>query len=185
MTPVDLSAWFVYAILCGGWDVGSNIGDALSLLESQGTCPDSEVAYKNINPRNITATAKADAANYKILIGAPLTSFAEMMTATQMGMPGNFSIRVGANFNKLDSDGVPGHSIGPGNHAVTFGIGAKKAKNGEWLIKCQNSWNTSWGLGGYFWIRESSIAGQMGFEAYCVQAVATNPSDARKLPKAA
>lgn len=177
MSRESLSAWYVYAILCNGVDSGSNIGDALTLLSKQGTCLDSSVPYSTINPRALSAASKVEAGRFKLEIGSALASFNDMMMATQAGRPGNYSIRVGNSFNNLDSEGVPGYSSGYGNHAVTFGIGARKMKNGQWKIKWQNSWGSSWGQGGYAWVTARAIDGQPGFEAYCVEAPQDDPSD--------
>ncbi len=183
-THFDLSAWFVYAILCNGIDRGSNIGDALSLLSKQGTSLDASVPYATINPGRIPSPARTEASRFRVEIGAPLRNFADMMSATQANKPGNFSICVGGSFNRLDSDGCVGYSPGWGNHAVTFGLGAKKSKSGEWLIKCQNSWAERWGLNGFFYIRAQHVDRQSMFEAYCVGVAAEDLQDPLKPPVA-
>jgi len=170
MTPVKLSPWYIYAKLCRGIDNGSNIGDALKLLQTEGTCRFESVPYGTINPGRISPEAEQEAKNYRIEIGTPLTSFAEMMSATQRLQPFNFSIRVGGNFNNLDADGCPPVAVGPGNHAVCGGLGAKKMRNGKWAILWLNSWTDGWGDGGYAWVHEGHIAHQSYFEAYAVEA---------------
>lgn len=181
-TPVDLSPWFVYAILCNGWDSGSNIGDALKLLSTQGTCLFGSVPYATINPRSLSKASYTEAENYKIEIGEPALSFAELMSLTQIRTPFNYSIRVGSSFNNLDAEGCPPVSSGAGNHAVCGGIGAKRMKNGKWKIKWQNSWTTQWGLGGFAWFHEGHIARQSYFEAYGVRAAIDTPGDPTNPP---
>jgi hypothetical protein len=178
----DLSAWMVYAILCGGVDSGSSIGEALDLLEKTGTCLDATVPHGTINPRRLSAQAKAEAPRFRIELGDALDSFDAMMTACQLRRPFNASICVGGSFNDLDSDGCPPVARGAGNHAVCGGIGARKARNGEWLIKFQNSWTTGWGLGGYFWYRRAHWELQRYAEAYEVLAASSDPSDPTKPP---
>jgi len=186
-THVPLSGWFVYAILCNGVDRGSNIGDALDLLSKTGTCKDGSVTYATINPRRLTAEARAEATNYRIEIGETLPDFASIMTAVQFRRSGNFSIKAGPNFDAssldaIGSDGVVGYSRGAGNHAVAFVPAAKKLANGDWAIKFQNSWGTKWGRAGFAWFTERHIAGQSYFEAYSVVATTDTPDDASNPP---
>lgn len=183
-TPVKLSPWFVYSILCGGWDQGSNIGDALRLLSEKGTCRYEAVPYATINPNRLTAANYEEAKNFKIEIGNPARSFAELMTLTQRRTPSNFSIHVGNGFDNLDSEGCPPARSGAGNHAVMGGIGAKKMKNGRWAIKWQNSWGTRWGQSGYAWFHEGHIANQSYFESYGVSATVDTPGDPTNPPLA-
>jgi len=169
-TPVKLSPWYVYAKLCGGIDAGSNIGDALRLLQSEGTCRFESVPYGTINPRRIPDQAEKEAAGFKIEIGRPLTTFAEMMSAAQLLRPFNFSIRVGGGFNNLDADGCPPVAFGPGNHAVCGGLGAKRMRNGKWAFLWLNSWTPGWGDGGFAWVHEGHFVHQSYFEAYDIEA---------------
>jgi hypothetical protein len=179
---VNLSAWFVYSILCGGWDRGSNILDALALLSAQGTCPETDMAYGEINPKRITAAAKTSAARFKLEAGSSLKTWPEIMTAVQLLRPLNLSIQVGNAFNNLDSEGVPGASRGPGNHAVCVGFGAKKSAKHGWLVKMWNSWGTVWGLNGFCWLGQAHTDGVSYFEAYDVMTAADDPTDPTNPP---
>jgi hypothetical protein len=179
---VALSAWYVYAILCGGWDRGSNILDALALLSAQGTCPETDMTYGEINPKRITAAAKTSAARFKLEAGTSLKTWPEIMTAVQLLRPLNLSIQVGNAFNNLDSEGVPGASRGPGNHAVCVGFGAKKSAKHGWLIKMWNSWGTVWGLNGFCWLGQAHTDGVSYFEAYDVMTAADDPTDPTNPP---
>lgn len=173
---VDLSAWAIYATLCGGWDRGSSISEALTLLKQRGTCPDSFLPHGTINPSRITQAAAAEFPRFKIEIGYSLTGFDEMMAATQLRQPFNFSISVNTGFNQLDADGCPQNQPGDNNHAVTGGLGAKRGKNGEWMILCQNSWSTQWGLNGRFYIKRRNVGGRY-FDAYTVVAISADPKN--------
>jgi hypothetical protein len=179
---VDLSAWLIYADLCGGVDRGSSIGEALKLLQEKGTCTDVRVPWRTINPRAIGPDARAECPRFRIEVGKMQSDFAQLMTATQLRRPGNFSIFVGRGFNDLDADGCPPAVRGMGNHAVTYGLGAKKSASHGWLIKCQNSWSAGWGKGGYFWIHEGHLKNQAFFEAYEVMAAYADPQDPHKPP---
>jgi hypothetical protein len=184
MQYAALSGWYPYAILCNGVDEGSMIDEALALGRKKGNAREQFVKYGTIDPRQLSAEAHADAANYRILAGEmvdPENAFVEMMATTQRFGTGDYSLRVGANFNDLDEEGVPGYAPGPGNHAVVYGLGAKVAKKGryrgQWLIKCQNHWSEKWGLKGYFWIPPKFVTGQPYFQAYTVYAEADAPTD--------
>jgi hypothetical protein len=175
---VALSGWYVYAILCNGIDRGSSIDEALSLLVERGCGPESEVNYGIINPGKLTAKAHAEAKRFTLEIGARRKTFAELMTATQLRRPFNFSISAGqSGFNRLDADGCPSTSGGTGDHAVTGGLGAKKCKDGQWAIKWQNSWSTQWGQDGFAWFKERHIRGQGWFDSYDIVAVGADPTD--------
>ncbi len=167
-----LSPWFLYGILCGGVDRGASISEALDLATKTGTCDFDKVPYGSINPKRFTADARSDAPNYRIEIGSAVTTFEEMCSETQRGRVGNFSIGVGGGFNNLDADGVP-PTTGSLNHSVCFGLGMKKGRNGEWLIRCRNSWDYPWGLNGDFWIRKSTI--RRGNDAWSIVAATDAP----------
>jgi C1A family cysteine protease len=52
----------------------------------------------------------------------------------------------------------------------------RKAPDGQWLIRWQNSWGTRWGQNGRAWLCEKNIQG-WGFDAYSVSAIATISPD--------
>jgi len=167
---VPLSGWFPYAILCGGWDRGSSIGEALTLMQKTGLAPESQVAYGTINPTRLTKDAYDVATNFKCEIGAPLETWEQIMTAVQLRRGGvNVSIRV-PNLSQWepDSEGVMPVSRGSGNHAICIGHGAKRLKNGQWAIKWQNSWSDKWGINGYAWYTREHWEQQSSREAWAI-----------------
>jgi C1A family cysteine protease len=180
-----LSGWFPYAILCGGWDRGSSIGEALGLIEKTGLAPEADVDYGIINPRRLTQQAYTDALNFKCEVGVALETWEQIMSAVQLKLGGvNLSIRVGLNFN-LDSEGVVNASRGAGNHAICTGHGAKKLKSGQWAIKWQNSWTTKWGQNGYAWLTSDHWNNQSYREAWVIRTPVENPNDISDPPVAA
>ena len=178
---VPLSGWFPYAILCGGWDRGSSIGEALSLIQTKGLAPESDVEYEVINPRKLTDQAYKDALNFKCEVGAPLETWEQIMSAVQLKLGGvNLSIRCGGSFTP-DAGGVVNVSRGPGNHAITAGHGAKKVTagpyKGQWAIKWQNHWTAQWGLNGYAWLVQDHWDKQSYAEAWVIRTPIENPTD--------
>lgn len=172
---VALSAWFVYAILCGGWDRGSSISESLQLIQDKGVCPESEVPYGTINPRSLTAKAYVQAARFKCQKGLAITTREEIMSAVLTLRPLNLSIAVGNGFNNLSSEGVPPLGRGSTNHAVTVFGGAKRSESGGWLVKMCNSWGTRWGLDGFCWLPLDRLPEGDGFDAYEVLSTLDDP----------
>lgn len=197
LEPVPLSPWYVYAILCNGIDRGSSIAEALVLLSQRGTCPAALVPAGTINPRRLAQAAHAEAGRFRIELGARTATFAELMTATQLRKPFNFSVDAGGgmnragDFSQVDEEGVAGVPSGRrvGNHAVVGGLGAKRVRRGrfagQWAIRGQNSWGPRVQDGGRFWFVADHVEGQDWFDAYTVSAAAIDPSDPTNPPGAA
>ena len=171
-----LSPFFIYAILCRGYDQGSNIADALKLLQTTGTCPEPLVPAGTINPNRLSAEAKAAASRFRIEIGYEINSHRDLVIATHLRMPSNFSVPVNSNFDSLDSDGVPQNRPGVHNHAVTGGLGLKKTQKHGWVVLARNSWGTQWGLRGDFYAAERTVQGSYP-DAYTIAAIEYDPSD--------
>lgn len=171
---VDLSAWMIYADLCQGWDRGSNIQDALTLLRDKGTCTDNLVPHGTIDPRLLPPAARVDRANFKIEIGYEINSFREMCCAVQDRQVLNHSVPVNGNYNTLDKYDRPQNHAGAHNHAICSGVYMKKLPTNEWVIGSPGSWSTRWGKNGYCSIGERNIQGNY-FACYSVVATILYP----------
>lgn len=173
---VPLSPWLIYADLCRGIDRGSVIADALKLLKNTGACEESLVPHGTINPNRIGTQAREDAKRFRIEIGFEINSHRDLVIATHLRIPSNYSVPVNGNFNTLDADGVPGNRAGIHNHAVCGGLGLKKTQKYGWVVLTQNSWGTQWGDRGFYWCAEKTVAGSYP-DAYGVFAIESDPKE--------
>ena len=178
MPDVDLSAWYVYGMLVKGRDVGSNILDALELVQRNGCAPEFNVKYGDFSGRYSTQ-AQADAARFRCEIGGSLQTWEEIVSFIALRGAVNLSVRATNGWSgRLDSDGCPPVGRGPGNHAVMCGGGIKRLANGELAIRMANSWGVQWGDGGFCWLRRAHIESGSWFECMCIRAVVVDSSDA-------
>jgi C1A family cysteine protease len=184
MQFVLLSPTYIYAQINGGRDGGADLADAATCLQTIGTCTMQEVGETTIFKRQIPASADQTAKRFVTLKLFQCNSFDEEVSAWLVGFTLFDSIRCGANFNNLDSDGVPGVSFGPGNHCVSVADELKQTSRGDWLLDHANSWDTNWGQGGYFFSGERAIDRQPGWQCFALQAVATDPQDPTDVPSA-
>lgn len=173
---VPLSPWLIYADLCQGWDRGSNIGEALKHLSNVGTCPEHLVPHGTIQPRRVSAEARAEVLRFRIEIGFELNSFRDLIVASFLRIPFNFSVPVNANFNQLDAEGVPGNRPGAHNHAMCGGFGLKRSTKHGLLFPALNSWGELWGIRGKCNISERNLEGTFS-DNYGVSAVISDPKN--------
>lgn len=178
-----LSPCFVYAIACNGNDRGSDVGTVVDIIKTKGTCLMEEFPEPNYDPRKIPPSAYQTAQRFTLLDCYSVNSFDEMVTASILGFTVVDTIQVGNNFNNFDSDGCPPVSRGPGNHCIcNDDFEVKQGRNG-WVIRKRNSWNTSWGLNGLFYMREEHLTAQgQYYEAYAMRAVSRDPNDPDRPP---
>ena len=181
MKHVPLSGWFTYAILCNGRDVGSNILQAYAQAQEIGVAPESTVDYGIINPKNLTPRAHKEAQKYRLRVGASYQSWRQIVSSVMLRENLNLSVCVGRNFNNLDQEGVAGLDRGPGNHAVTVGLGLKKSKRWGWLVLMRNSWSPRWGQSGFCYLAEAHIEAGSYFECFSVHQVSED-LEANELP---
>lgn len=184
MDDVALSGSYVYSILCGGRDVGSNILQALKLIIDQGIAPETQVPYLTLNPNKLTNEAHQAATNFKVEFGSSYQSWRQIVSSVFLRENMNLSVHVdrGNRFNTLDSESVPGAPKGAGNHAVCVGLGLKFSKKWGWLVLMRNSWSIRWGNKGFCWLAEAHIEAGSYFECFSVRAVKDDPTSKRNPP---
>ncbi len=185
MSPIPLSAWYAYSILCGGIDRGASIADALTLITADGIAPETLVPYGTINPRKLTDGAHKAAPRFRAELAATMTGYEDAISEAALGRFVVLSIPVGDQFSNLDPEGVPPVYRGVANHAVCVGGGIKTSKKWGRLIRMANSWGARWGLDGFCWLSKAHIDNALYFEAYSVSAVYDDPQDPTNPPKVA
>jgi hypothetical protein len=149
---------YLYSLVNGGQDNGAVVGDAMDALVSKGVCLESTVPEGDvIYTRQMPATAAPEAARFRLGQCYRVATFDEIATAVICG----FGVSIGVNWpsnDTPDKDGfmqVPQGSVG--GHCLCLRLGMRQ-KAGKWYIKGQNSWGTSWGVGGHFFMSEEWFA---------------------------
>ena len=138
-------------------DGGAQLRDGIKSLAASGAC--SETTWPYVVENAMTApseAAVAEAAKHKISTYARLdnTQINELKSCLALGYPFVFGFSVYSNFqsDETAATGVltmPGHDDAPdGGHAV-LAVGYDDARQ---IFIVRNSWGSSWGAGGYFFM---------------------------------
>lgn len=143
---VDLDPFFLYTLINGGRDQGSNAGDAVQALTSVGICPRGIVPYGTVRPKGYSTKAMEAASACKLRDAVEIKGYEQFLTAILLGWGVTFDVQAGGRFN-TDSDGVCGYLGGWTNHEVFAGEEIKKVK-GVLLPGGRNSWDVRWGVQG-------------------------------------
>jgi hypothetical protein len=172
-----LSGSFIYSQINGGRDVGSDPADAANVLVKTGTCLMSECDVETIfNPdTNCYETAKRFRVPEDGIYS--IQSFEELVTAYILGFSMFDTIRVGRDFDYLDSDGIPPVSRGMGNHCVRSINQLIKLPNGDWGLPHANSWTVNWGNRGTFVMTEEHYDQQPMWQAFAIKFVNPDPQE--------
>jgi len=138
-------------------DAGAFIRDGIKAVARQGVCPEGEWPYiENQFAVKPSAQCYTDALAYRATAYARITQN-ELHTKHCLAIllrPFIFGFTV---YESFESDEVANTGIVPmpllsehivGGHAVCA-VGYDDTKR---MFKCRNSWGTSWGLSGYFWM---------------------------------
>ncbi|CEF48299.1 unnamed protein product [uncultured bacterium] len=181
MTFQLLSPTMIYSQINGGRDAGANLGDAATELVKTGTCLMSTFPESQIYRPSPTAFAEAKRFICRPGMVFSCANFEELVSAWLLGFDAFLSVKVGANFGNLNSNGVAPFSPGPGNHCVATGDELISV-GGTWYLDLVNSWDTSWGQGGHFKIGAQHVDHQPYYEAYAVKAALDDPLDPMNPP---
>lgn len=180
---VKLSGAYLYSLINGGRDQGSNIGDALQALKTNGACPeeicDIHKGYDCIY-RKTTKQFDAEAARFKVEKSFTVDSVEQAVAVIQRGGVLEFAVKVGRNFGRIDSEGVSAFDAGTSNHAV-HADGLRKTNSHGWCLDCQ-TWTASFGdKSRWLWPLEY-IERTGGQEMWGVFALIDDPQDTHDPP---
>lgn len=130
-------------------DAGASLRDGIKTVNKQGVCPEKEWPYTKSFKTKPTVKAYTDAIKYESLtysrIPRTLTSFKQALVTS----PFVFGFTVYESFENVGKDGIvpmPGNESVMGGHAVVA-VGYDATH-----FICRNSWGTSWGDKGYFYM---------------------------------
>lgn len=156
---VKLSAADLYDRINGGSDNGSLLEDALSEMTKRGIGT-AETCGTTLWKRGFKAAPDSERSRFRVLEWTLCPTFDHCMSAVLKGRKMISGILWYDNYTP-DSDGwLPSPRGRSGGHAI-FGY-RPAMRNGKYGIKHQNSWGTSWGVGGRFVIPEAAYNGQIG-----------------------
>lgn len=174
---VPLSPWYLYGLLAGGRDSGSNPGQALQRLLTKGVCRDALVPYAQFDPSTFSDQAHADAANFRVELGHVLTTRQALVTAILRREPCVITMCVGASYDDLDADGCV--RVGPlwDNHALSTDGRLKRTRDGRWAAGFRNHWTAKWGDGGFAFVRLDDLFRNNSASSFTICAPKANATD--------
>lgn len=180
MTFDLLSACFVYALINGGRDQGSSPSDAMTTLINTGACLETEFPEGNYQASKIPQSAYTTAKRFQVDTSEQYTfdSYDEFLTGVALDFYAFFTVRAGGAWSNVGSDGKVPVLYGQPNHVICAGEDIALASNGDLVLPSRNSWDTTWGAGGYGTITEAHVEAQRGnFTGYFIKAAKVDPSD--------
>jgi hypothetical protein len=174
---VLLSPTFVYAQINGGRDDGSDPADAATALLTVGTCTMAECGEDTVFKRQIPQSAYQTASRFMALDIYQCHAYDEIVSAFLCGFDVFDTINVGNGFNESQQGRGPPVAVGQGNHCTMVGDELKQDSRGNWLLEHDNSWNTTWGLDGSYFMAEAHYDRQPDWQAFAIRSVAYDPQD--------
>lgn len=136
-------------------DSGGTITDAASVLKDKGVCPDADWSYADgkikfrLKP---PAAAYASAKEFRVKAASQLTTLDEVRESLAKGQPVAFGFAVPNSVMAIGKSGVmpmpKADEQYVGGHAV-LAVGYDDKKR---MLTVRNSWGTTWGDKGYFYM---------------------------------
>lgn len=154
--PRAWSSTWGYANINGGQDQGASLSGILKAGQDIGFCFEQQCPQNCVFLNRVPdiQACKKTSALYRIAPDGAFrcTTYLDLLSAVVLGFPVGFGIMIGNNFDNLNSEGMcPPPDQVLGGHALCGGR-TKKSKKGYWMLGFQNSWRSSWGLGGYAYV---------------------------------
>ena len=115
---VPLSGEYLYALINGGRDAGSNLDAGMKAIQTKGVARENLVKHESYLFRDMSAEAREDAANHMGFECYSANDPIELASGLAFGFVGVVAVHASGAYRGLDSRGVRGASRGPGNHAV-------------------------------------------------------------------
>jgi C1A family cysteine protease len=152
-------------------DSGAEIRDVMKALSTYGVPFESEWPY--IESKFSTeppAKAKTDALQHKAVFYYRCPSLYTLKASLHQGFPVVIGFAVPDNMmtSRCAQTGIvlppaPGESFDGGHAVMAVGYDVHQMCGHEQgAVLCQNSWSTSWGIDGYFWLPMSFWSGGVG-----------------------
>lgn len=160
LPKVLLSGPFLYSLINGGRDQGSNLEDGMHAIEEHGVCPASLVTTDMIYPRLQPVSAKTEALKHRGLQCFAVQTKQGFRTALAAGFPVIVAVQAGSNFQRLNSQGIGGVDRGSGNHATH--CDDIVMVNGQECYDMSNSWGLQYGTEGRVYLTWDSFAEPFG-----------------------
>ena len=175
-----LSANFLYTLINGGFDGGSNAGDAIQAMTTTGIALASVVSGRPIRPKGVSSAAMASAARFRLRDSLRLTTIEEVWTCLAFRWPVTIDVQAGNAYN-TDSHGTLAYLGNRNNHEqVLSGEGIRIGPDGKLQFLLRNSWNVTWGQNGFAWATEQHVlSSQMLF---CPRWMIEDPQDPDVIP---
>lgn len=172
----EFSPWHAYALVRrGNGDNGAMVSDAMEAMTAHGIATADMVPPGTIYLHQIKDAAKAAARRFRALTVAKINGWEDMMSALSLNVPVVFGIMVGANFGKLDDEGIcplPDRQLG--GHCMVA-TGALRSRKYGLVPKFVNSWSLRWGLKGKACIRREHL--EPLWDAYALLSTNDDPEE--------
>lgn len=148
---VALSGEYLYSLINGGRDQGSNLDAGMKAIQEKGVAKESLVRHESYLFRDMSAEARSDAGNHKGFECYRVDDESELASGLALGFVGVVAVHASGSYRGLDSRGVRGASSGTGNHAV--GVqDVRISPSGEFEFDEFGSWGRGNGQDGCAWL---------------------------------
>lgn len=180
---VDLSGAYLYSLINGGMDRGSQLEDGMNKMAG-GIATAETVPWNAIYPSQYDREkAREEASRFRGVLVYAIESEEGYWNALALGYMVVTAVHAGSRFMQVDrASGVAGVDYGPGNHAVHCdGL----TWVGELAGTGENSWNVTYGVNGRMNLLSAHYQQPSKYHlSYAVLDVSEDPKDSSELPKA-